>query len=286
MQAELAPVSSQQVVHKLNRVLIADDCSIARDTLVKGVKLHADKRYLEVTCTKDGTTALELLRAKRFDLAFFDINMPGMGGVDLISTIRDTPSKECLVVAISTHLDHASENEFKAHKAYHFVQKPFRRNEISDIYSTYLAITRRYSVVIVDDSATMRKLARKIFETSQFSFDIREAASAEEAIQLIIKRPPQIVLTDFHMPNIDGIELAGAIRNASENIAVYLMSTSSTNYVERSAAFVGVTGFLSKPFYPADVNSIMHSLLELDTPKFGKTRQMFSFLDRKKSTYT
>nr|WP_321457823.1 response regulator [uncultured Cohaesibacter sp.] len=283
MTLQLAPVSAQQVVHQLNRVLIADDNSIARDTLRKGVKLHTDQRYLEISIAKDGNEALEMLQKKRFDLAFLDINMPGMGAPELISTIKETASKNCMIVVVSTNLDHKSAAIFKKYQAYHFITKPFRTTEISDVYFTYLAITRRYSVVIVDDSATMRKLARKVFEASRFSFDIKEAGSAEEAINMIIRQPPQIVVTDFHMPNIDGLELAGAIHNASDKIAIYLMSTTSTSYLERSAAFVGVTGFLGKPFYPEDVDSIMHKLLELDKPKFGKTREMFSFLDRKTS---
>nr|WP_319392010.1 response regulator [uncultured Cohaesibacter sp.] len=281
MLRQTEEADSRQVLHKLTRVLIADDSSLAREVMKTGIRSQYDIRYLEITIAKDGKEAFTTLMTKEIDLAFMDINMPSMGAKELVSALQGTPSKNCMVVAVSSNLDDKSEKVLAKYQAYHFMQKPFRAQEIADVYLTYLAITRTYSVLIVDDSATMRKLARKVFEKSRFSFDIRDAGSAEEAIYKMREQPPQIVITDFNMPNIDGLELAGAIRNASDKIAIYMMSTNNTSYLERSAAFVGVTGFLGKPFFPADVESIMHNLLGLDTPKFGKTRNMFSFLDRK-----
>ncbi|WP_319410729.1 response regulator [uncultured Cohaesibacter sp.] len=280
MPVQTEEATARQVVHSLTRVMIADDSSLAREIMKKGVKSQHSIRYLEVCFAKDGMEALSMLKENEIHLAFLDINMPGMGAKELIAALQDTRSKDCMVVAVSSNLDHKSEKVLANYQAYHFMQKPFKSGEIADVYHTYLAITRTYSVLIVDDSATMRKLAQKVFEKSRFNFEIRDAGGAEEAIKKIKERPPHIVITDFNMPNIDGLELAGAIHHASDKIAIYMMSTNKTSYLERSAAFVGVTGFLGKPFFPEDIESIMHNLLGLDTPRFGKTRNMFSFLDR------
>lgn len=269
-----------KTVHKLLRVLIADDSSIARDQVRRGVNFYSEKAYFELQIASDGDSALEILRNTPIDLAFIDINMPGMTGPELIAAMKGTQSQGCLTIAMSTDLDQTSEKVFTEYGAYHFIQKPFKSAEIAEIFRTFLVMIRTYSILIVDDSNTMRRLARKVFERSRFSFDISEAGGVEEAIRVMIAAKPQIVVTDFHMPGNDGLQLAGAIRSVSETIAIYMMSTNDTSYLERSAAFVGVNGFLKKPFVPQDVDSIMHEYLGLDTPKFGKTRNMFSFLQR------
>lgn len=265
------------------RVLIADDSSIARTTVKKGITSERDQAYLETILCANGAEALEILRSKQIDLAFVDINMPGMNGPDLVAALRDTPSKDCMTVAMSSHLDDTSEQALRKYGAYHFVQKPFSYRDIADIFNTFIIITRTYPLLLVDDSNTMRRLARKVLEKCRFSFEIHEAHDAESAVKTLLEVRPDLVLTDFHMPNIDGLELAGAIRRASEDIGIYMMSTNYTSHLERSAAFVGINGFLKKPFVPDDVDTIMHRYLGLDDPAFGKNRAMFSFLERQKS---
>nr|WP_321981338.1 response regulator [uncultured Cohaesibacter sp.] len=269
-----------RVLHRLLRVLIADDSSIARTTVKKGVSSQRDQAYLETIVCSDGDEAFKILHSKPIDLAFFDINMPGMNGPELVASLRDTPSKNCMTIAMSSHLDDTAEQVLRKYGAYHFIQKPFSYQDVADIFTTFIIITRTYPILLVDDSNTMRRLARRVLEKCRFSFDIHEAHDAESAVKTLLEVRPELVLTDFQMPNIDGIELAGAIRRASEDIGIYMMSTNYTSHLERSAAFIGINGFLKKPFVPDDVDTIMHRYLGLDDPAFGKNRAMFSFLER------
>nr|WP_321444737.1 response regulator [uncultured Cohaesibacter sp.] len=271
---------SKKNIHKLFNILIADDSFVSRDTTRKGINTYCDYAYFDLDIVSDGEAALEILKNKRVDLAFVDINMPGLTGPQIISAMKDTKSADCLMVAMSSDLDQTSERIFEEYRAYHFVQKPFKSDDIAEVFRTYLIMTRTYPILIVDDSKTMRRLARKVLERSRFSFDISEAGGVEEALRGMIAKRPQIVLTDFHMPGNDGLQLAGSIRSVSDKIAIYMMSTTDTGYLERSAAFVGVNGFLKKPFGPDDMDCVMHEYLKLDAPSFGKTRSMFSFLKR------
>ncbi|WP_316859453.1 response regulator [uncultured Cohaesibacter sp.] len=262
------------------RVLIADDSALFRGIVHKGIQVHRDKRYLDINFASDGAEALKILNQKEIDIAFIDINMPHLSGPQLVAELPETRSKNCLVVAISGNMDVKSEAVLQEYGAYHFMQKPFRAQDAADVFMTYIVMTETYPILVVDDSATMRKITRKVLEKSRFSFEIFEADSARNALKSILERRPDLVLTDFHMPDVDGLELAGSIRSVTNRIGIYMMSTSDTDHLERSAAFVGITGFLKKPFSAADIDSIMHSRLGLDTPKFGKTRAMFSFLER------
>jgi two-component system chemotaxis response regulator CheY len=260
------------------RVLIADDSGVAREMVGKGVALHRGERFIETEMVDNGAAALEILRKKPIDIAFVDIHMPGLNGPQVVSAMRETQSNRCLTVAMSNDLDDRAETVLKKFGAYHFLKKPFQINAVADIVATFRLMTRAYKLLIVDDSATMRKLTRKILEKSRFSFEISEAPSAEAALQMLGKGKFDLVLTDFHMPDIDGLELAGRLRDLSSNIGIYMMSTNDTTYLERSASFIGINGFLKKPFTAEDVDTVMHGFLGLDNPKFGKLRDMFSFM--------
>ncbi|MTI42889.1 response regulator [Roseibium hamelinense] len=264
------------------RVLIADDSAIARDVVRAGIKTHQSKRYFEIDVVPDGQQALDVLHKKQIDIAFIDINMPGLSGPEVISAMKETKSNGCLAIAMSSDMNEKARAIFTEFGAYHFLKKPFHQEDVAGIVSSYITMTEGYPILIVDDSTTMRKLTRKILENSRFNFDISEADSAAAALKMVSTGKFRIVLTDFHMPDVDGLELAGAIRDQSSKISIYMMSTNDTTYLERSAAFIGITGFLKKPFTAQDIDTVMHKLLGLDDPNFGKVRDLFSFFERER----
>ncbi len=271
-----------EVLHKMVRILVADDSSVAREVVSCGIGVHRATRYIEVETACNGRAALDILRTKRIDLAFIDVNMPGLSGPEVLDALAGTQSSRCVAVMMSGGLDERVEAAVRRLGAYHFLKKPFRPDEVSEIVSTYVKMTTTYPILIVDDSATMRKLAIKMLKGSRFDFEISEADGAQAALRALAAGKFRLVLTDFHMPGCDGLELAGAIRNLSSKIGIYMMSTNDTSFLERSAAFVGISGFLKKPFTPEDIDIIMHGYLGLEPPKFGKDRDMFSFLAREK----
>lgn len=270
------------MLHKIIRVLIADDSAVAREVVAQGVNTHRSERYIEIDVVDNGRAALETLRKKQIDLAFIDIHMPGLNGPEVVSAMQETQSNRCLTVAMSGSLNDQAEAFLKKFGAYHFLKKPFQPAEVADIVAIYRVMTHSYPILIVDDSATMRKITRKVLDSSRFDFEISEADSAEAALKMLARKDYAIVLTDFHMPGTDGLELAGSIRDLSSKIGIYMMSTNDTTYLERSAAFIGISGFLKKPFNAADIDTLMHEYLEIDKPKFGKVRDTFSFLSRER----
>lgn len=264
------------------RALIADNSIVARDVVRAGIKVHCEKRYFEIHEASSGQQALDLLKAKSFDIAFVDLDMPDLAGVNIVGGMKDSRSSGCLTVATSGDLEDATEEVLTRNGVYHFLPKPFRPEEVADIVKTYMTMTEAYPILIVDDSATMRKLTRGILDKSRFNFEIAEASNAAEAMKIVASGKYRTVLTDFHMPDVDGLELAGHIQNLSSKVNICMMSTNDTTYLERSAAFVGIEAFLKKPFTSEDIDALMHKLLGLDAPRFGKMREKFGFMERER----
>lgn len=272
-------------IHQGMCILVVDDSRVAREMVVEGIKRVQEKRFIQVVTAENGAEALKYFSKRKIDLAFVDVHMPELNGMQLMNAIEGTLSENCVLVAMSTDMSGGTEEKLQELGAYHFLPKPFTKDDVAGLIWTYVTMSTRYPVLVVDDSATMRGIARKLLEGSRFHFDIVEADSGAAALEAMREKKFRVVLTDYNMPDMDGLELAGLIKARSSKVKVYMMSTNKETFVERSAAFVGVEGYLRKPFTSADIDMIMHRALKLDDPKFGKKSDLFSFISKERYDY-
>ena len=111
----------------------------------------------------------------------------------------------------------------------------------------------RLKVLVADDSAVYRKLVEQAFCEADFS--ILFARSGREAIELFTEHTPAIVITDWVMPDISGIELCRRIRAGSPISYTYIIILTSVsdkeNVVKGLAA--GADDYLTKPFHPKEL---------------------------------
>src|SRR6202167_4357145 len=111
----------------------------------------------------------------------------------------------------------------------------------------------RLKVLVADDSAVYRKLVEQAFCEADFS--ILFARSGREAIELFTEHTPRIVITDWVMPDISGIELCRRIRAGSPISYTYIIILTSVsdkeNVVKGLAA--GADDYLTKPFHPKEL---------------------------------
>jgi two-component system chemotaxis response regulator CheY len=104
-------------------------------------------------------------------------------------------------------------------------------------------------VLVVDDQQTMRSLVRQGLQQLGVS-DIRDANDGEQGLRALLAQPANLVITDFNMPNVDGLELLRAIRAHPplKNTAVIMLTgRADADLVKRAVQF-GVNNYLSKPF--------------------------------------
>jgi len=105
------------------------------------------------------------------------------------------------------------------------------------------------SVMVVDDSAAMRRQLRNLLEVHDFS--VMEATDGEEALRLLARNPlVRLVVTEYLMPGMDGLELVRAIRreHRKEDLAVIAVADMTEELLPSSFLKTGANDFLSKPF--------------------------------------
>jgi two-component system, chemotaxis family, chemotaxis protein CheY len=106
-------------------------------------------------------------------------------------------------------------------------------------------------VLVVDDFKTMRRIVRECLRELGFS-SVDEAEDGKIALNKLNQKPYQLIISDWNMPNMMGIDLLKAVRGNSKHKAIpFLMLTAESqkeNVLE--AARAGVSNYIVKPFTP------------------------------------
>ncbi len=107
-------------------------------------------------------------------------------------------------------------------------------------------------VLLVDDSGTMRKIQTRCL--SQLGIDdVTDAADGVEALATFEANEFDVVITDWNMPNMDGLQLLKEIRTRNADIPVIMVTTEAERARVMTAIQAGVTDYLVKPFSPDDL---------------------------------
>jgi CheY-like chemotaxis protein len=114
-------------------------------------------------------------------------------------------------------------------------------------------------LLIVDDNEGVRHLVSRWLERAGFT--VQEAKDGAEAVEMVRKDPPDIILADIRMPKIDGIELARIIKNEYPQMKIILMTAYSSPQTIAQARREGVDDYLEKPFTKDQVERITMEVL-------------------------
>lgn len=109
------------------------------------------------------------------------------------------------------------------------------------------------SLMIVDDSATMRKIIMRTMRMSGLEFNqTEEAGNGKEALEKLNNGPVDIILCDINMPEMNGMELVKKVRELSScaNTKIIMVSTESSQELIDNVIADGANGYITKPFTP------------------------------------
>jgi len=109
------------------------------------------------------------------------------------------------------------------------------------------------SLMIVDDSATMRKIIMRTVRMSGLQFDkIEEAGNGVEALEKLGANPVDVMLCDINMPEMGGMEVVKKVRAlpACSKTKIVMVSTETSDDIVNGVMADGANGFITKPFTP------------------------------------
>jgi two-component system chemotaxis response regulator CheY len=122
----------------------------------------------------------------------------------------------------------------------------------------------RGTILIVDDSAMMRKIVLRALTLAGLDFQkVLEAGDGKEALELLKAHTVELIMCDINMPVMSGLELLRAMReqNLAAGVPVVMVTTESSAEHVREAVAVGASGYIRKPFTPDHVKQKVLALL-------------------------
>jgi CheY-like chemotaxis protein len=114
-------------------------------------------------------------------------------------------------------------------------------------------------VLLVDDHAEVRAVLRHVVTHLYPSATIAEAADGAEALRAVEEQHPDLIITDFQMPRMTGLELVRTLRAQGAIMAILAISSASS--VGASFLAAGADHFLHKPLAIGTLRQLLRTLL-------------------------
>jgi putative nucleotidyltransferase with HDIG domain len=116
-------------------------------------------------------------------------------------------------------------------------------------------------VLIVDDDDGIRRVLRRILEHR--GYEVLDASGAEAALQAVVDHPDiDVVISDIHMPGVDGIWLLGELRRRFPDIGVLMLTGDADLETAVQCLKIGALDYLSKPMIAAEVQARVDKAVE------------------------
>jgi two-component system, chemotaxis family, chemotaxis protein CheY len=248
------------------KILVADDSSVIH-ALFRRIAGHSPIPF-DCVHAENGRECVDLLNRSDINMAFIDVNMPEMTGMEAVGAARLSGNKTFIVLmsaltsAVRLKLAHAL-------KVHEYLNKPFTEDDVIAMLRTYLRVTVPVKALIVDDSATARKIVRKVLTSGVFNIAVTEAGDGEAAIACCESGGFDVVFLDCNMPGLDGIETLERLIARDAGAKVIMMTAQRTEAMRQRAIDAGATAFLYKPFSARDIDRELHALFALKLPELG-----------------
>ncbi len=129
-------------------------------------------------------------------------------------------------------------------------------------------------ILVADDEAHIRHVVS--MKLANAGYEIITATDGEEALELALTEKPDMIITDFQMPFMSGLELCTRLREneLTRDIPVLMLTARGFDIEEHEMAAAGLRDVLSKPFSPREVlRRVQHLLTDVRSIPSGTCDQ-------------
>jgi CheY-like chemotaxis protein len=245
------------------KVLVADDASAIHSIFADIAP--ASPVPFDLITVRNGRQCMEMLSRDRVNVAFIDVTMPEMNGMDAVDAARRIGTKT-FITLMSTSANKRRLQLARQLKVYDLLAKPFTADQVYAILHTYCRVTVPSQALIVDDSMTMRQIIKRVLADSIFNIDPTEVSDGDTALSYCEHGRFDVVFLDCNMPGLDGLETLARLLDRDPNVKVVMMSSERNEERRNWALARGATAFLQKPFFPTDIDRELHAIFGLRPP--------------------
>lgn len=270
--------ASGKEVNKQTRFLVVDDFEPMRKVTADQLRRMGAQTILTAG---NGAEALKVLQQQKVDMVLSDWNMPVMNGLELLKAIRADEKLAALpVMMITAEAERSRIMEAVANGVSDLLVKPYTVGSLQDRVQKALNWVPRASltsgsgsvhhdlvepsstaaadvpksakptILVVDDTPDNLHLLSNLFNEE---YRVRIAHNGSKALSICQSdNPPDLVLLDVMMPDMDGFEVAQKMREhpSSETIPVIFVTSMDTEDARLKGLELGAVDFVTKPINP------------------------------------
>ncbi len=251
------PAAAEPAV-QLPLVLVIDDDAVARDLLGR----FLDENGFRARFASDGPLGLEMARMLKPAAITLDVMMPGMDGWSVLTALKTDPELAGIpVIMVSVVENQALGYALGAH---HFMSKPIDRDQLAAVLSRFKDRGPIERILVVEDDHTNREMLRRMLVKEGWS--VVEAANGRIALDRVTESPPDLILLDLMMPEMDGFEFVAELQRHPEwhAIPIVVLTAKDINQEDRDRLAGCVQKVLQKG--AADKDTLLAELRRLIEP--------------------
>ncbi|MFA6136845.1 MAG: diguanylate cyclase [Sulfurimonas sp.] len=242
----------------MERILIIEDNKTLAKLIAK--KISTELNFAVDVAYQLSEAKLFLQRYKYF-VTLTDLNLPDAPNGEVVDYLL---SKECRVIVLSGNIDKEFREKILKKNIIDYINKS-GVEDINYIIHTIrrLHMNQLHKVLVVDDSMVFRKSMKAMLEN--LFFQVLTVAHGEEALGMIIAHPDiSLVLTDYNMPVMDGLELTKEIRKLHNKNDMSIIALSSNEDEQITAMFLksGANDYIKKPFSKEEFSCRINNSIE------------------------
>jgi signal transduction histidine kinase/DNA-binding response OmpR family regulator len=261
-------------------MLVVDDEPPNREVLGQ----YLSEWGVESEIATDGPSALEALdrREEPPDAVLLDVAMPGMDGIEVARRIRSDPDLEDLpLVMLTSATEVRARLEEAEVEADVVLSKPLKPNQVYNGLVHVLDLetegeaepasgdgepdlARRHplDLLVAEDNPVNRRVLLEVLEGA--GYEPRVAEDGREAVEAVLESPPDLVLMDVEMPEMDGIDATERIRAElaeRDQPRIVALTAHVEASIREATEEAGMDDYVAKPVDPEDIVEIVR-----DTP--------------------
>jgi PAS domain S-box-containing protein len=215
--------------------------------------------------------ALDLLKRDKFDVAIIDQDMPMMDGCSLITKIRELKNGKqlpAILLRMMTKRGRSIESNeknliasinkpIKQHLLYDLLKNMLNNNapeQTAKIFDLNPEVKKPLKILLADDNEVNQRVALKMLEKIGHKADL--AANGLEVLDAVQQNNYDVILMDYYMPEMNGLETARLIVNAipkEKQPIIVLMSAENNKDFKEDYDSAGIKDFLQKPLKLEDL---------------------------------
>ena len=267
---DLKTKATPEIHPRGDTILVVDDDATARELIAR----HLEDEGFSVVTVANGVEALKLARELRPTAITLDVMMPDLDGWTVLSALKGDPDLASIPVVMVTIVD--EQQRGVALGAAGYLMKPIERAKLLALLAPWRAEARPTRVLVIEDDPD--QLAFISAALAQPNWEIVEAANGRLALEKMQPSPPDVVVLDLMMPEMDGFEFMAAVQMNPDwrNIPVFVVTALDLSEQDRSRLNVGIEKILSKAnFSTRDLVARIKAIVR-DAPRASATPEVVS----------